>query len=132
METNVINDNKILEGLVKAGTRREAFGQLLATYQQRIYFFIRHQVKDHEETDELLQDMFLKFYRDLGVLTVNDELRQVIYELAVRTCQHYFQKQPEGSWLPKLISLLKQQEFSFRIIAEMLNLPAEKVKEAFC
>ncbi|MBS7565490.1 sigma-70 family RNA polymerase sigma factor [Mucilaginibacter sp. Bleaf8] len=131
METIIINNQIILEGLLKAETRQQAFSQLLARYQQRIYFFIRHQGLDHEDTDELVQDVFVRFYRHMGGLNDTDDLEQVVYGLAAESIQQHFKAQPKSAWLPRLILLLKPQSFSFREFAGMLNIAVNEVKAAY-
>lgn len=114
MNTIIVNDQNISEGLLDSVTRQQAFGQVLDKYQQRIYFFIRYQLADHEETDELLQNMFLNLYRHVSSNKVNDHLHQLVYGFAAEACQLYFQKKPVSEWLPRLIHLLKQQELALQ------------------
>jgi len=131
MET-IVNDNYIiLEGLLNSETRRQAFSQLLAKYQQDVYFFLRHLVLDHEETDELVQDVFLKIYNQAKTLDIKDDLEQIVYGLAAQACQLYFKLQPQERWLPNLIAYLKLHTFSFKDVAAILHLPLQTVKDAY-
>lgn len=98
METTVITDHILLKNLVNVETRRPAFEQLLVKYQQQIYFFIRHQGVDHEEADEIIQDIFLKIYRSAGALNLLDSLEWIVYGFAAERCQKYFKlKTQDGS-----------------------------------
>ncbi|MBS1527509.1 MULTISPECIES: RNA polymerase sigma factor [Mucilaginibacter] len=131
METIVIADDVILKDLVNEKTRRKAFGQLLAKYQQQIYFFIRHQGLDHEDTDEVTQDVFLTIYRNVSALKLLDELDWIIYGFAAEACKKYFKLKPLEEWLPTMTAHLKQKGFSFKNIAFRLELPLKEVKYAY-
>jgi DNA-directed RNA polymerase specialized sigma24 family protein len=131
METIIIDNQIILNNLLNTEKRQQALVQLLGKYQQRIYFFIRRLVLSHEDTDELVQDVFVHFYHHAPGLNLNDDLKQVLYGIAAEACQGYFRSAPQGEWLPGLTLLLKQEDFSFRDIAGMLNLPVSDVKAAF-
>lgn len=121
----------ILKNLVDVETRRIAFEQLLAKYQQQIYFFIRHQGVDHEDTDEITQQVFLNIYRKAGKLNYWDDLEWIIYGFAAEGCQKYFKLKTQEEWLPKMIAHLKQKDFTFNNIALRLELPVKTVRDAY-
>lgn len=130
MET-VITDHTILKNLVNVEKGWPAFEQLLARYKQQIYFFIRHQGVDHEEADEIIQDIFLKIYRSAGALNLLDSLEWIVYGFAAEGCQKYFKLKTQEEWLPKMIAHLKQKDFTFNNIALRLELPVKTVRDAY-
>jgi RNA polymerase sigma-70 factor (ECF subfamily) len=60
------NDNDDLKWIRKAkdGNHR-AFEKLVLKYQKRIYFTVRKIVLDHDDTNDIVQDTFVKTYQNL-------------------------------------------------------------------
>jgi len=53
-----VEDSEILSKFALESTRNEAFSLLLKKYQQKIYWHIRRLVIDHDDTDDLVQEVF--------------------------------------------------------------------------
>ena len=54
-----MTDKEILE-LYKAGEREKAFGEIVESYSERLYWHVRRFLCSHEDTDDLLQEIFIK------------------------------------------------------------------------
>ncbi len=61
-----VEDAEILQKFSVEKTRQEAFNLLLNKYQQKIYWHIRRMVLNHDDTDDLVQDVFIKVWKNLG------------------------------------------------------------------
>lgn len=59
------NDSKILELILKEETKQEGFKLLMDSFQEPIYWNIRRQVKNHDDTNDILQNTFLKVYQNI-------------------------------------------------------------------
>ncbi|HEX9971738.1 MAG TPA: sigma-70 family RNA polymerase sigma factor [bacterium] len=60
------NDNDDLKWIRKAKRdNHRAFGNLVLKYQKRIYFTVRKIVLDHDDANDIVQDTFVKVYRNL-------------------------------------------------------------------
>ena len=60
-----VEDSQILEMFAVEKTRNEAFNLLLKKYQQKIYWHIRRMVLNHDDCDDLLQEGFVKVWKNL-------------------------------------------------------------------
>jgi RNA polymerase sigma factor, sigma-70 family len=58
------NDNEILN-LFRSGEREQAFNILMRTYRERLYWHVRRMVCDHDDTDDILQNVFIKVWAAL-------------------------------------------------------------------
>ncbi len=68
---------------LKDGERREtAFRELVQTYQERLYWQIRRIVLDHDETDDVLQETFIKVFRNLDGFKQESSLFSWMYRIA--------------------------------------------------
>jgi RNA polymerase sigma-70 factor (ECF subfamily) len=44
-------------------TQNEAFQKLLLTYQKPLYSHIRNIILNHDDTDDVLQNTFIKYFK---------------------------------------------------------------------
>jgi RNA polymerase sigma factor (sigma-70 family) len=61
-----LEDQQLLIQFLQTDTRTQAFNTLVKKYQQRIYWHIRKMVIDHQDADDLTQDVFIKVWNNLG------------------------------------------------------------------
>lgn len=77
-----VEDSEILEKFSKESTRHEAFNLLLNKYQQKIYWHIRRLVIDHDDADDLVQDVFIKVWKNLSNFRNDAQLFTWLYRIA--------------------------------------------------
>lgn len=77
-----VEDSEILEKFAQFNTRDEAFRLLLSKYQQKIYWHIRRMVIDHDDTDDLVQDVFIKVWKSLSNFRSDSQLFTWLYRIA--------------------------------------------------
>lgn len=77
-----VEDSEILELFARESTRNEAFNLLLKKYQQKIYWHIRRLVIDHDDTDDLVQEVFIKVWKSLSNFRRDSQLYTWLYRIA--------------------------------------------------
>jgi RNA polymerase sigma factor (sigma-70 family) len=77
-----VEDAEIIDKFSQENTRNEAFNLLLNKYQQKIYWHIRHMVIDHDDTDDLVQEVFIKVWKNLEKFRNDSQLYTWIYRIA--------------------------------------------------
>lgn len=60
----------------------KAFELLVNTYKERLYWHIRRIVLDHNDTDDVLQNTFIKVYRNIDSFKGDSKLYSWIYRIA--------------------------------------------------
>jgi RNA polymerase sigma factor (sigma-70 family) len=65
-----------------ADTRHQAFTILLKKYQQRLYWHIRKMVLNHDDADDLIQDVFIKVWNHLEGFREDAKLYTWLYRIA--------------------------------------------------
>ena len=75
-------DSEILQKFADERTRSEAFNLLLKKYQQKIYWHIRRLVIDHDDTDDLVQEVFVKVWKSLAGFRSDSQLYTWLYRIA--------------------------------------------------
>lgn len=61
---------------------KQAFGELVTLYKERLYWHIRNMVKDHNDTDDILQNTFMKIYQNIANFKGDSLLFSWMYRIA--------------------------------------------------
>ncbi|MCU0354834.1 MAG: sigma-70 family RNA polymerase sigma factor [Cytophagales bacterium] len=81
-----MEDKQILEQFRAEATRTAAFNTLVRKYQQRIYWHIRKMVIDHDDADDLTQEVFIKVWHHLADFRGDSQLYTWLYRIASNEC----------------------------------------------
>ncbi len=75
-------EDKIVEQLQNGERKEEAFSRLAALYKERLYWHIRHIVKNHEDANDVLQNTFIKIFRYIKNFKGDSKLYSWMYRIA--------------------------------------------------
>lgn len=78
----MIAEDNLVRDLKNKDTRSRAFEDLVDTYKQRLYWHIRRIVLNHEDADDVLQNTFIKVYKNIGGFQGNSQLYTWMYRIA--------------------------------------------------
>lgn len=95
-----MEDKELLEKLFDEGTRNFAFNQLVRKYQERVYWHIRKMVIDHDDADDIVQEVFIKVYKNIGKFREDAQLFTWIYRIATNECLTFLNKKKRRFFLP--------------------------------
>jgi RNA polymerase sigma-70 factor (ECF subfamily) len=79
--------------LQQAHTRETAFAELVVLYKERLYWHIRKMLISHEDTDDVLQEVFVIVWRKLPEFRGESQLFTWIYRIATNACLQFLRKQ---------------------------------------
>lgn len=85
-------DEDILSLILNDKTKDEGFRHLLEAHQQRLYWVIRRLVGVHEDTDDVLQNTFIKVYRNIANFQSNSTLYTWLHRIAVNEAISFLRK----------------------------------------
>ena len=85
-------DEEILSKFRDEKTRNEAFNLLLKKYQQKIYWHVRRMVIDHDDADDIVQDVFIKIWKNLPGFRNDAQLYTWMYRIATNECITFLNK----------------------------------------
>jgi RNA polymerase sigma-70 factor (ECF subfamily) len=95
-----LTDQELLEKIRNPDTRNYGFNLLVRAYQKRIYYLIRKMVIDHDDADDLTQEVFIKIYRHIGNFREDANLFTWMYRIAVNECLSFLQRKRRRFFLP--------------------------------
>ncbi len=78
----MIAEKTLIENLKQKDSQAKAFEVLINTYKERLYWHIRRIVLDHNDTDDVLQNTFIKIFRNIGGFKGNSKLYSWMYRIA--------------------------------------------------
>ncbi|MGQ9846368.1 MAG: RNA polymerase sigma factor [Bacteroidales bacterium] len=76
------NDNDIIHDILQPKTSHAAFKELIEKYQQPLYWHIRKILLDHDDTDDVLQNTFIKVWNSLPEFKQQSKLYTWLYRIA--------------------------------------------------
>ena len=75
-------EEEFIQQLLNPKTQNEAFQKLLSTYQRPLYNHIRNIVLNHDDTDDVLQNTFIKIFQNLKNFKRESKLFSWMYRIA--------------------------------------------------
>ncbi len=87
-----MTDSEIIR-LYGSGRHEDAFNGIVATYSERLYWHVRRFLCSHEDTNDLLQDIFIKIWTALPGFRGNSQLYTWLYRIATNETLNYLRKQ---------------------------------------
>ncbi|MCZ6693488.1 MAG: RNA polymerase sigma factor [Bacteroidetes bacterium] len=95
-----MEDRDLLQKLKNPKTKRYGFNLLVRKYQQRIYWHVRKMVIDHDDADDLVQEIFIKIWKNLDKFREESKLYTWIYTIASNECLNFLKKKRNRYFLP--------------------------------
>jgi RNA polymerase sigma factor (sigma-70 family) len=95
-----VEDSEILAKFSEEKTRNEAFNLLLKKYQQKIYWHIRRLVIDHDDADDVVQEVFIKVWKNLDKFRNDSQLYTWIYRIASNESITFLNKKKQKNNIP--------------------------------
>lgn len=94
-------DQEIIRMIQSEKELDAGFNLLVNKYQQRIYWHVRRMVIAHEDADDLVQNIFVKIFHNLGSFRNDSMLYTWIYRITVNeTISFLKQKQRRQVFIP--------------------------------
>ena len=88
-----MQDEKVfIAKLLNPKTQQVAFRELLQLYQKPLYNHIRNIVLNHDDTDDVLQNTFLKIFQNLSKFKGESKLFSWIYRIATNEALTFLQQ----------------------------------------
>ena len=73
--------------------QEKVFDEIVKTYSERLYWHVRRFVLSHEDTDDLLQDIFLKIWTALPSFRGEAQLYTWVYRIATNETLNFLRRQ---------------------------------------
>ena len=81
-KTPEYSDKELFEKFLDENTRHYAFNLLVNQFQQRLYWHIRRILLDHDDTNDVIQNVFIKVWKNFENFRQDSQLYTWLYRIA--------------------------------------------------
>lgn len=92
MNENIISDKEILTMFRLDSKKSQAFELLVRKYQQKIYWQIRRNINEHDDANDVMQEVFLKVWRSLDQFREDSLLYSWLFRITHNECINWHRK----------------------------------------
>ncbi len=95
--TENLSDQLLLTQFKDPTTRERAFTHIIKKYQEKLYWHIRRMVVEHEDANDVLQNLFIKVWNSLENFREDSQLYTWLYRIATNECLTFLEQQKKRS-----------------------------------
>ncbi|MFY0672517.1 MAG: RNA polymerase sigma factor [Bacteroidia bacterium] len=141
--SGIDTDQKILKLIGNPDTERSGFQLLYTTYAKRLYWHLRGILKNHEDADDVLQDVLVKSWKGLKNFRGDSALYSWLYRIGTNECITFLKRREKNmslsihgddTRLEETIEAKTDIDTSktLALLQQALDLLPEKQKQVFC
>lgn len=94
------SDREFLDLFKSDESRHYGFNLLVQKYREKIYWHVRRMVIDHDDSDDLVQNVFIKVWQNLESFREESRLYTWIYRIATNECMTFLKKKRLRFFIP--------------------------------
>ena len=106
-------EKEILTLISVSRTRDKGYEMLISDYQKQLYFFIRRMLLNHEDTNDVLQETFVRVFKGIDNFRGESTLGTWMHSIAYREALGHIERSKrmlKGDWDGLIIENVKQLE----------------------
>jgi len=122
-------DSELLNLFRIAESRNQAFNLLMRRYQQKVYYHVRRIVIDHDDANDVVQNIFIKAWNGLDNFREDSQFFTWIYRIATNESLTFLKKKRTAFFIPMINvekKLAEQLESDVLINADALEMKLQK------
>ena len=96
---SLLSDEELLILLRHPSTIEKGFRQLMHKYQEKMYWHIRRIVGSHDDTDDVIQNTFIKAFRAIATFEERSSLYTWLYRIATNEALSHLKSKKAKSTL---------------------------------
>ncbi|MBN1990011.1 MAG: sigma-70 family RNA polymerase sigma factor [Bacteroidales bacterium] len=94
------SDKELLEMFRSPDSRNYAFNLIVRKYQERLYWHVRKIVVNHDDSDDVIQNTFLKVWGGLETFREDSQLFTWLYRIATNEALTFLKRKRTKYFLP--------------------------------
>ncbi len=87
-----LDDTQLLEQFKNSATKERSFTAIVKKYQEKLYWHIRRMLVEHEDANDVLQNMFVKAWKGLDNFRADSQLYTWLYRIATNECLTFLEQ----------------------------------------
>lgn len=105
-------------------TKEAGFTSIIKKYQEKLYWHIRRMVVNHDDANDVLQNMFIKVWKGLDNFREDSKLYTWLYRIATNECLTFLEQQKKKS----VVSLSDVENGLSNQLKSEKNFDAQKIE----
>ena len=97
MSLTVLSDTELLVQFRDPDLKEKAFTTIIRKYQEKLYWHIRRMVVDHDDANDVLQNVFIRVWKGLENFREDSQLYTWLYRIATNECLSFLEQQKRKS-----------------------------------
>ena len=97
MSLTNLTDSELLAQFRNPVTKEKSFTVLIKKYQEKLYWHVRRMVIEHEDANDVLQNVFIRVWNGLENFREDSQLYTWLYRIATNECLTYIEQQKKRS-----------------------------------
>ena len=95
-----LDDKELLAQFKDPFLREKGYTGIIKKYQEKLYWHIRRLVVDHEDANDVLQNMFIKVWKALDNFREDSQLYTWLYRIATNESLSFIEQQKRRTSVP--------------------------------
>ena len=95
--TEHLDDKELLQQFHDPTTKERGYTRIIKKYQEKLYWHIRRLVVEHEDANDVLQNMFIKVWKGLENFREDSQLYTWLYRIATNESLTFLEQQKKRS-----------------------------------
>jgi RNA polymerase sigma-70 factor (ECF subfamily) len=93
------SDAELLAQFRVTETKERAYTAIIRKYQEKLYWHIRRMVVDHDDANDVLQNVFIRVWKGLENFREDSQLYTWLYRIATNECLTFLEQQKKRGTL---------------------------------
>src|SRR3954465_2301829 len=94
-----LDDQELLQQFRQTETKERAFTAIIKKYQEKLYWHIRRMVVDHDDANDVLQNVFIRVWNGLENFREDAQLYTWLYRIATNESLTFLEQKKKKSSL---------------------------------
>jgi RNA polymerase sigma factor (sigma-70 family) len=95
-----LSDDEIIKNIRIKGQEEFAFSQLMQKYQQKVYATIRRMVLNHDDANDITQDVFIKCWNKISEFRGDSQIYTWLYRIATNETINFLNQKRRKMFIP--------------------------------
>jgi len=93
MALTTLSDSELLVEFRNPDSKEKAFTSIIKKYQEKLYWHLRRMVVDHEDANDVLQNVMIRVWNGLENFREDSQLYTWLYRVATNECLTFLEQQ---------------------------------------
>lgn len=95
-----LEDSELLSQFRIPASREKAYTAIIRKYQERLYWHIRRMLVDHDDSNDVLQNVFIRVWNGLDNFREDARLYTWLYRIATNECLSFLEQKKKRAAVP--------------------------------